>query len=61
MTTTFNERFRFAVVRQHYSKRGLLVREDVVAACADRSSAIATYRQMRLDNPDESFSFHQVC
>lgn len=61
MTTTFNERFGFAVVRQHYSSRGHLVREDVVAACADLASAIEVYKQLRLDNPNESFSFHQVC
>lgn len=59
--TVFNERFPFAVVRQHYSSRGHLVREVVVAACADRSSAMAAYQQMRRDNPNESFSFHQVC
>ena len=61
MTTVFNRRFPFAVVRQHYSSRGYLVREAVVAACADRTSATEVYRQMRRDNPNESFSFHQVC
>lgn len=61
MTTVFNERFRFAVVRAHFSKRGYIVCETVVAACVDRAAAIEVYRQLRLDNPDESFSFHQVC
>lgn len=61
MTTTFNERFRFAVVRCFFSKRGHIVSETVMAACVDLATAIEVYKQLRLDNPDESFSFHQVC
>mgnify|MGYP007001770967 FL=1 len=61
MITVFNARFPYSVTEQVYSQRGHLVRQITVAACADRETANAVWRDMRLANPGTSYLTHQVC